>query len=512
MRQGAEEPLPSGGSCLLGSINLSEFVINPFTDKATFDYADFNEAVRQGVIALNEVLHEGLTLHPLKEQRDSVNDWRQIGLGAFGWHDALIKLGIRYGSKHSLDLADGIGFNMINTAIAYSAELTKKYGRYPKYNQDAVFNSKFFLQNTNEFTKSLVMQFGLANSQLLTIPPAGSIGTMLGVSTALEPMYNISYTRKTESLHGKDQSYRVYTPIVEQYMKIKDIHDEKDLPDFFNTAMTLSYKERIEMQSIWQKHIDASISSTVNVPNNFTIDEVENLYILAWEMGLKGVTIYRDNCARNGILTNTKEIKKEVISEIPRGFIEDVPEGLTYRKYKLRSGCGNLYFFVGVDESEGKIYDCFTNTDGVGGCMVNTQANSRLLSAGMRGGIPIEYLITQLEKSGTCASYQALRGKQVGMLKVKSLVSKHISKELQQEISELIGKPVSVGKSCASAIANVLKNILKELEEVEYEPIEYQIATKKEIDEIKHTECKHERMQRSGGCSVCPDCGFSKCD
>ena len=148
---------------------------------------------------------------------------------------------------------------------------------------------------------------------------------MLGVSTALEPIYNISYTRKTESLHGKDEYYKVYTPIVEEYMKLNDIKDEKDLPDFINSAMTLNYKERIEMQSVWQKYIDASISSTVNVPQDFTVEEVEDLYMLAFDKGLKGVTLFRDGCKRIGILTNDKEFEKEYSygdGDFPRGFIQ----------------------------------------------------------------------------------------------------------------------------------------------------------------------------------------------
>ena len=477
----AEEPLPAGGSCLLGSINLSEFIIYPFTHNARFDYESFEYAVKQGVIALNEVLHEGLPLHPLEEQKESVNNWRQIGLGLFGWHDALIKLGIRYGSEDSLSIANDIGFTMIDTAIETSANLTDIYEKYPKYNESAIFTSQFFINNTTSITRKTVQEKGLANSQLLTIAPTGSIGTMLGVSTGLEPIYNISYTRKTESLHGKEESYKVYTPIVEKYMNINNIKTEEDLPDFINTAMTLNYKERINMQSTWQNYIDASISSTVNVSSNFTVNEVKDLYLLAWKKGLKGVTIFRDDCARLGILTNDKPKEKEEkleYEELPRGYIEEVPEGLVYRKYKLKTGCGNLYFFVGIDETEGKIYDCFTNTDGVGGCTINTQANSRLLSASLRGGVPVIYLIEQLSKSGVCSSFQYKRGK---------------------------GDKLSKGKSCPSAIANVLKDIMKE-----FELNELPEDIKKTKSNKLCPECK-ETLVFEGGCNICKSCGYSKC-
>ncbi len=116
----------------------------------------------------------------------------------------------------------------------------------------------------------------------------------LGISGGIEPIYANYYMRKTESLHGTDVYYKVYTKIVENYMKQHKIEDDKDLPDYFVTAMTLDYRQRIDMQSAWQNHIDASISSTVNVPNSFTQEETEQLYLYAYEKGLKGITIFRE--------------------------------------------------------------------------------------------------------------------------------------------------------------------------------------------------------------------------
>lgn len=309
-----EEPLPSGGSCLLGSINLSEFVKKPFTSEASFDHIAFNETVKDAVVYLNEILDEGLPLHPLQEQRESVANWRQIGLGIMGISDLLIKLGIKYGSEDSLDLCDKIGFEMINSALQQSALLAKEKGAYPMYNKDAVLSSPFLKYNAYEETIKLIEEYGLHNSQLLTIAPTGSLSTMIGISGGIEPIYNISYTRRTESLHDEETLYKVYTPIAKEYMDYHHIEREEDLPEIFVTAMTLDYRDRILMQSIWQNHIDASISSTVNVPQSFTIEQVENLYKLAFRKGLKGITIFRDGCARLGILTNdtpTEETKTD---------------------------------------------------------------------------------------------------------------------------------------------------------------------------------------------------------
>ncbi|WP_122638833.1 adenosylcobalamin-dependent ribonucleoside-diphosphate reductase [Romboutsia sp. Marseille-P6047] len=306
----AEEPLPPGGSCLLGSINLSEFVVEPFTENAIFDKEKFKDTVSDCIIGLNEVLDEGLNLHPLDEQKESVREYRQIGLGVMGIADMLIKLNIRYGSEESIKLCEELAKIMLNSAIKQSALLAKELGSYEKYNKEAIFKSDFFINNIDDDVKELIKKYGLRNSQILTIPPTGSISTMLGISGGIEPMFNTSYIRKTESLHDEDVFYKVYTPIVKEYMDINDILDDNDLPNIFETAMTLKPDERIKMQAAWQKYIDASISSTINLPYEATVEDVYNIYMLAWKNKLKGITIYRDGCKRSGILLNDKADKK----------------------------------------------------------------------------------------------------------------------------------------------------------------------------------------------------------
>lgn len=313
----AEEPLPAFGSCNLSSINISNFVKYPFKEDAYFDFEDFKVAVKHGVRFLNGVLDENAELHPLMEQRDVAKNLRQIGLGLMGVADMFIKLGIRYGSDESIDLIKKIGRVMINEALRESAMLAKKDGPFPMYREKEFLASKFLQKNADPDVIELIKEHGVRNSQLLTMAPTGSISTLLGCSNGVEPIFQISYTRKTESLNNEDTYYKVYTEIVREYMDAHGIRDEEDLPDFIITSKDLDYKDRILVQSAWQEFIDASISSTCNVPNEFTVEQVEELYMFAWEKGLKGVTIYRDGCQRAGILiSNNKKSTKEKIDEL----------------------------------------------------------------------------------------------------------------------------------------------------------------------------------------------------
>lgn len=326
----AEETLPAFGSCNLSSINLSEFVKQPFTSNASFDYDRFGEMVRQGVIYLNEVLDENMNLHPLQQQREMSRDLRQIGLGIMGAADMFIKLEVKYGSKESIDYIHKIGNKMINEALRQSALLAKENGTFPKYRREAVLKSPFLLSNADEDVLELIKEHGLRNSQLLTIPPTGSISTLIGCSNGLEPIFQVSYTRKSESLHHEDTYYKVFTSIAKEYMDKNNISKEEDLPDFFITTSNLDYKDRIDVQSAWQQYIDASISSTVNVPNEFTVEDVEGLYMYAWEKGVKGITIYRDGCARSGILITDKpkESRLDKIDELQKELKELAAEQL----------------------------------------------------------------------------------------------------------------------------------------------------------------------------------------
>lgn len=483
----AEEPLPAGGSCLLGSINLAEFACD-----TGFDFESFKHCVKSSVIALNEVLDEGLPLHPLKEQRESVYDWRQIGLGIFGLADLLIKLGIKYGSPEAIDLCDMIGHTMADMAIKTSAVLAKEYGVYPKYKPEAVEQSAFYSKNALGETKELVESFGLRNSQLLTIAPTGSLSTMLGVSGGIEPIFANYYTRKTESLKGHDEYYKVYTPIVKEYMDKYGLKDDSELPDYFVTAQTLDYKNRIYMQSVWQSHIDASISSTVNVPNDFTVEQVEGLYMTAWDAGLKGVTIFRDGCKRAGILT-IKENVEDIVEKphrLERGMIIKADDNCIGKKRTLRTGCGTLHCEAFFDPDNGQLLETYFSKGSSGGCNNFMIGLSRMISLAARGGIDVYSIVDQLKSSGTCPSY-AVR-----------TATKH---------------DTSKGSSCPVAIGNALLEMYEEMmDEVSFSDVEekeLEVITPKivPVSKAKCPQCGGE-LVFEGGCNTCKNCGWSKCD
>ena len=517
----AEEPLPAGGSCLLGAINLSTFAKD-----GKFDFDDFSNTVTHAIIALNEVLDEGLELHPLEEQRKSVADWRQIGLGIFGLADMLIKLGIEYGSEDSIYLCDKIGFIMADGAIRTSAYLAKDFGPYNKFKPEALDKNLYFIANTREETKMAVKRFGLRNSQLLTVAPTGSISTMLGVSGGIEPIFDTCYTRKTESLHGHDQYYQVYTPIVKEYLTKIGRLDEKGIekdtsdpwPSILKTAKTIDPKKRVKMQSIWQKHVDASISSTINLPESATVDNVRELYVYAWKNKLKGLTIFRENCARVGVLTSEKkeepkeelkepEVKIEEKDILPDEKIFDKIKPMTRSElggrlnggtYVKKTACGKLYITINRDDDD-NLVEVFIDPGKSGGCVANAESLGRMASTMLRGGMAIESIVDSIKGVKCSACTQAKGSKKViDGLSCGDILARTIQEEYDRFNKCENEKPKSYLKEMA-------KNFSEAGKEAMMKPENWIIPNN------TCPECGME-MTNEGGCVTCKNCGYSKCD
>lgn len=348
--------LPAGGSCLLGSINLAEFA-----DEGGYYFKtnEFIETVHIAVEALNDVLDEGLELHPLDIQRQTVGDYRQIGLGIFGYADLLIKLGLRYGSSEANDFTDQLGNLLISEAIHASALIAKEKGAYKKWTKD-VMKSEFFHNHITvdpeyEHIYKLVKKYGLRNSQLLTIAPTGSLSTMLNVSGGAEPIFAKSFNRTTKSLHGEDVTYTVYPAIIQEYLD-KSGRTLETAEYHIVSSEDITPIERVKVQGIWQKHIDASISSTVNLPKYTTVDDVKNIYMSAYDNGLKGITVFRAGCARTAILVDTKDAKETTPVDPERGYVKR-PKEIDADYYQVKVKGETFAVIVGL--LNGKPYEVF---------------------------------------------------------------------------------------------------------------------------------------------------------
>ena len=514
----AEEPLPAGGSCLLGAINLSEFIVDPFTPSARFDFDEFERVIHKAIFALNDVLIEGMPLHPLKEQQETVGKLRQIGLGIMGLADALIKLGITYGSSESLLTIETIGTALLYNSLIASSEYAKLDGNTPFEGYDAhkVFESDIIqnlINNLNYYevnTLKVALQNGLFNSQLTTIAPTGTIAGLCNTSYGVEPNFAYSYTRKTESLHEEgDVYYTVEPKIVEDYRKATG--NKGELPDYFITTHQLDPFNRVDVQATIQKYIDASISSTVNLPESTTPEEIKAIYLYGAEKGVKGLTIFRNNCERMGILTvgDNKEENTDDLTPVERAksmlkfgdtiLVDDSVIGI---KRKLKTGCGSLHCTFYFCPETGELREVFLDKGSKGGCLSLLNAMSRLASLCARKGAPVEEIADQLESVLVCPSYS---------------------------VSKFKDKTTSKGSSCASAVAYALIDAHNQFLEDFIDPDD---DTEIEIKAIRHTEkptlsapkkqepddyymvcpeCGEKALLKTEGCNSCANCGWSKC-
>ena len=472
----AEEPLPAGGACLLGSLNLSEFVLFPFTKESVVDWDSLEEAVRLSIRALNQVLVEGATLHPLKIQQDSCMQWRQIGLGTMGLADMLIKLGIKYGSDESLDIINKVYAYIAVESVLESLDMAKEYGCYPACKKELLVESDF-IKHLNLTEKAIkdIKKYGLYNSQLLTCAPTGSIGTMFGCSTGVEPQFALKYTRRTQSLEGKDTYFQVNAKIVDDYIKVTG---SETLPDYFITSAEIEPLDRVKTQATLQKWIDASISSTVNLPKEATVEQVFDIYMNAWKHNLKGITVYRSGCKREAILA-TEPIKPV---EIPTTKAPKRPKDLPADFYTIMSKGKQYIVLVGLFND--KPYEVFAY-----------ESNVKLNIPSHRG------VITKKSKMNY------------------TFISEHIQIERLQLANE------NVEEKAATLYASMLlrhgvdiKYIIKTAKKVNDNITSFSSALCRVLSKYMPNESTGEKcpecggeLINEGGCCHCKDCGWSRC-
>ncbi|WP_119289052.1 adenosylcobalamin-dependent ribonucleoside-diphosphate reductase [Azohydromonas sediminis] len=297
----AEQPLPPYGCCCLGSIDLTHFVRDPFEPGARFDEAGFGEVVRVAVRMLDNVLD--VTVWPLPQQRAEAQAKRRVGLGFTGLGDALVMLGLRYDSEDARAMARRIAEVMRDTAYAASVDLAVERGAFPLFNADLYLSGGRFASRLPAALKERIRAHGIRNSHLLSIAPTGTISLAFAdnASNGIEPAFSWTYTRKKREPDGSFKEYSVEDHAWRLYRHLKGA--DAPLTDAFVTALEMSAKDHAAMVAAVAPFIDTSISKTVNVPADYPYADFQDLYLQAWQSGLKGLATYRPNAVLGAVLS-----------------------------------------------------------------------------------------------------------------------------------------------------------------------------------------------------------------
>ncbi len=476
-----------GNSCNLGSINAYNMITDKFTDKAFVDFDKLRETVDIAVRALDEILDYGYDMQPLDLNREVIRDWRSIGLGVFGLADAFVALGLRYGSAASRMIASDIMDTIMEQALVTSADLAREKGAFAKFDLEKTMKSPLiqaFPQVHND-----IKNYGLRNGSLLSIAPTGTISLFAGkYSGGIEPIYQIAYERTSHSMEDEGKTFTVYARGVEDLLKfhgcegISTEEAKKRFP-FLIESHEVPPMERVAFQGVLQDYVDNAISSTVNLPNSATVEEIEAIYMEAWRQGLKGITVFRDGCKRGNILGVSKEK-----GEAP-GVVYDSIEPLESRKtVKIVNGstvrestsCVSSMYVTTNKTEDGHIFEVFTNPSG--GCKSNINTITRLISLALRSGVKVKRIINEL-RANQCPACQVLRRQ---------------------------GKEVSL--SCSNAIADAMELSIKN----DTAPVETHVTATVETEESTELqecpECHKKTLRPEAKCWTCYSCGYSRCE
>lgn len=479
-----EQPLLPYESCNLGSINLNEMLAKK-KDKYALDYDELKRVVKYAVHFLDNVIT--VNNYPIDEIRDMTLKTRKIGLGVMGFADILYKLKIPYNSAKAVALAEKVMQFIRDTAREESAELARQRGAFPAWEE-----STFGIEGLQQ-----------RNATVTTIAPTGTISIISGTSSGIEPVFGLCYIR---NVMDNDELVEVH-PYFEEVLKEQGLYSRelmskiakegtiahieelpKEIRDVFVTAHDITPDYHIKMQAAFQKYTDNAVSKTVNFPREATMEDVRRVYDMAYDAGLKGVTIYRDGSREAQVLNIGKVNKADQPAEAaaeqepkkvePRARPE-VTQGITQ---KVKIGCGNLYITVNYDENG--ICEVFTNLGRAGGCPSQSEATSRLVSTALRAGMSVDSVVEQL-RGIRCHSTLRKRNGDAGDVKVLS---------------------------CPDAIGRVLEKVAKmQGKDVISPRIVTDVSSPKgDADDTICPECG-DRLEHEGGCNICRACGYSKC-
>lgn len=504
-------------SCNLGSINLYNVVEEPFTKNAHVDTFKLSKITRDAVELLDEILDYGYELQPLDANRKCIDDWRSIGLGVFGLADMLVALGIKYGSDESLVVIESVMNTIRDAAFIKSAELGKLKGSFGKFDRNKFEDSAFVKTVLDSFTPQVQADVcgAMRNGTLLSIAPTGSISMLMRESGGVEPYYQVAYDRTTHILEKEGKSFHIGMLAVEHLLKHNNDpltmsnEDIKKKYPFVVDTYDIDPLSRIDMQSYMQDYVDNAISSTINLKEDATVEDIFKLYMYAWGAHCKGITIFRDNCKRINILGTDHGVKREDVEEKPKVEKEWVEldkvsklNSLNPHKRadtKVLSGKTFVYhtscvpkLYVTVNVKDGDIFEVFVAADK--GCQANIATITRLTSYALRLGGKVDDIIKELE-SALCPACAKLREKDKTISKSCASCIAQALKEMQDYL-----KGIKKNEGYVKEAAEIVKEV------IEKEPI-------KDIHEgkMKCPECGEYTLIPDGKCAYCNNCGYSKC-
>ncbi|OQX87623.1 MAG: ribonucleoside reductase class II [Candidatus Omnitrophica bacterium 4484_70.2] len=493
-----EQPLLPYESCNLGSINLAKMV-KKVGSKFEVDWDSLGEVTKLAIRFLDNVIDANK--FPLPQIRENTLRTRKIGLGIMGWATMLSFLGTPYDSSQALELGKKLMGFIYNKAIEESVNLAKVRGEFPAW-RGSVWEKR---------------GIKLRNATLTTIAPTGSISIIAGpTSTGIEPFYALCYFRNVlegERLLEAEPSFEYvakergfYSPkLMERIANGESIQTMKEIPAdvkrIFKTALEIEASWHIKMQATFQEWTDNAVSKTINFPNSAKMEDVKEAYMLAYKLGCKGITVYRDGSRTHQVLTREKKRPvKEEKKEIPVYQPKPRPEVIIGTTTKITTGCGNLYVTVNQDK-QGNFFEVFTQMGKAGGCAASQlEAIGRLISLALRAGVDIKVIVEQL-KGIRCPSPSWVNGKKI--FSCADAIARILEKRIKDQ-KELIENS-SFPQGCLSEVKG--KEIVGNKETVVYE--EKEGFSHKNIVGVC-PECGSALIHQEG-CLVCNTCGYSKC-
>mgnify|MGYP002351513772 CR=1 FL=1 len=396
-----EQPLPPFGACLLGSVNLTKFIESPFTRNAKLNTERLAEVVSTAVRLLDNVIDQ--SNYPLEEQRREAHNKRRMGIGITGLADAMLFMGIKYGSPESVKFAGEVMKTITHTAYRASIELAREKGSFELLDRKKYCAGKF-ISTLPKDIRDGIMKYGIRNSHLTSIAPTGTISLLAdNISSGLEPVFAIKYTRKIRNgseddiseVEISDYAYRKYC----EYKGVESM-DLESLPEYFVTADSIRPVDHLAIQAILQKYVDSSISKTINIPTDYPFEDFADIYMKAYDSGLKGCTTFRPSEYMTGVLVRQDDKKEKQETKGRSPYIPKRPDELTGTTYKIKTAQAADAFYITINDYEEDgmrhPYEIFINTKNLNHFSWIV-AISRLISAVFRHDPRPTFLIEELK-------------------------------------------------------------------------------------------------------------------